>query len=146
MKVYAIAGWLLGSLDKETLIKARDDIAKNGVYSAFHGNWWVRLTRSRGELHGQINDVGIGARTQLMENSLHIKLPQAHFEGLVARMPNQGLTLDQIIEAKGIPRLVAINARFDRVGQFAFASQWSMVEEEDLWNRSQKEQGHDALP
>ena len=72
MKVYALALWILSSLDADTIAKVRTGIETNGVYSAFHGNWWIRLTKSRGDIYGQMDEVGTGARTKLMENQLNI--------------------------------------------------------------------------
>tara|TARA_B100000929_G_scaffold74723_1_gene58169 strand:- start:6960 stop:7388 length:429 start_codon:yes stop_codon:yes gene_type:complete len=136
MKVYALALWILSSLDADTIAKVRTGIETNGVYSAFHGNWWIRLTKSRGDIYGQMDEVGTGARTKLMENQLNIAMPQARYEGLALLIPEQELTLDMLIEAEGIPSLKAINSRFERVAQFSFASNWETLEQDDLWKPS----------
>ena len=136
MKVYALALWVLSSLDAETIAKVRTGIETNGVYSAFHGNWWIRLTKSRGDIYGQMDEVGTGARTKLMENRLDIAMPQARYEGLALLIPKQELTLDMLIEAEDIPSLTAINSRFERIAQFSFASKWEKLEQDDLWKPS----------
>lgn len=136
MKVYALALWILSSLDADTIVKVRTGIETNGVYSAFHGKWWIRLTKSRGDIYGQMDEVGTGARTKIMEDYLSIAMPHAQHQSLALLIPRQELTLDMLVNGEGIPRLVAINSRFERFAQFSFASQWETMEQEDLWKPS----------
>ena len=68
MKAYAIARWLVALLDEEQRDTAREKISKEGVYSAFHGKWWLRLTKRRGDYFGQIDALGIGRVVHMMED------------------------------------------------------------------------------
>ena len=81
MKAYAIAMWLITLLEEEQRATARQKISKDGVYSAFHGKWWPRITKSRGDYYGQIDALGTGRVVHMMEDILHLKIPLATMEG-----------------------------------------------------------------
>ena len=141
MKVYALALWILSSLDADTIAKVRTGIETNGVYSAFHGKWWLRLTKSRGDYFGQIDALGIGRVVHMMEDILHLKIPLATMEGHRHLIEKGELRLPMLIEAPGIPDLAATQCHFNRVAQYRLESSFERMEEDALWAlpRSQKE-------
>ena len=134
VKVYALAQWIFNQLTDEERWKTCDSISRQGVYSAFHGSFWVRITRSRSEYHGQIDQVGVGARFTLLENNLKLQVPLAAFEKHLALIDSKALTLRKLVEAPDIPDLAVLNARHDRQAFYGLASQWSRMEEAAFWN------------
>ena len=133
MKAYAIARWLVALLDEEQRTVAREKISNDGVYSAFHGKWWLRLTKSRGDYFGQIDALGIGRVVHMMEDILHLKIPLATMEGHRHLIENGELRLPMLIEAAGIPDLAITKCHFNRVAQYRIQSSFERMEEEALW-------------
>ena len=133
MKAYAIARWLVTLLDEEQRDNARGKISKDGVYSAFHGKWWMRITRNRGDYYGQIDALGIGRVVHMMEDILHLKIPQATMEGHRRLIETGELRLPMLIEAPGIPDLAVTECLFNRFAQYRLKGTFERMEEEALW-------------
>ena len=136
MKAYAIARWLVALLDEEQRDTAREKISKEGVYSAFHGKWWLRLTKSRGDYFGQIDALGIGRVVHMMEDILHLKIPQATMEGHRRLIEAGELRLPMLIEAQGIPDLEITECLFNRVAQYRIKGSFERMEEDAFWAMS----------
>lgn len=133
MKAYAIARWLVTLLDEEQRATAREKISKEGVYSAFHGKWWLRLTKSRGDYFGQIDALGIGRVVHMMEDILHLKIPLATMEGHRHLIEKGELRLPMLIEAPGIPDLAVTQCHFNRFAQYRLEGSFERMEEDVLW-------------
>ena len=142
MKAYAIARWLVTLLDEEQRTTAREKISKGGVYSAFHGKWWPRITKSRGDYYGQIDALGTGRVVHLMEDILHLKIPLATMEGHRHLIEKGELRLPMLIEAPGIPDLAVTQCHFNRVAQYRIESSFERMEEDALWALPRSQEGN----
>ena len=140
MKVYAVAAWLISQLDEETRKKAREQISKNGVYSGFHGKWWMRITKSRNALYGQIDQLGVGGRTKLMEDILYIKMPMTSFEANQAKIAEGQLKLSAMLGAEGIPSLKITTGHFNRVAQYRLEPESYTIDEESFWEEPSRKE------
>lgn len=133
MKVFALAAWIISTLDDQQRKEVKDKIFKDGIYSRFHGDWWIRLTKNGDTLIGQLNDVGQGTKAKVNENSFSVEMPFSCYQDKAALISDQKLSLDMLIDAKDIPKLKALNSRYKDFAEFGFASQWEQISEKDLW-------------
>lgn len=134
MKVHAIAGWLISRMDDDTKEAARAKISNEGVYSAIRGRWWIRITRSRGDHFGQVDALGTGRIMHMMEDILHLKIPQATMESHHQLIEAGKLRLPMLLEAPGIPDLAVTECLFNRVAQYRLKSEFKQIEVAELWD------------
>ena len=72
----------------------------------------------------------------MMEDILHLKIPQATMEGHRRLIEAGELRLPMLIEAQGIPDLEITECLFNRVAQYRIKGSFERMEEDAFWAMS----------
>jgi len=134
VKIHALAGWLVPLIEPDRREQAREKVTREGVYSAIQGRWWLRITRTRGTYFGQLDALGTGRALHMMEDILHLRIPQATMESHRLRIAEGALRLPMLLDAPGVPDLEVTECLFNRVAQYRLKSTFLRMTEDEIWS------------